>query len=231
MDVVRTGSAPVYARRYHVARDLPFYAYALITMTALLFVGFGVALLSAVMHRRNLAFFCGMSAGKIFIQMQYAYARACAVTRSCITAYLGGHFSKCVVEICQPVFSEVIVLSMGFMRCGNCKGFTLPAEGFEEALRTVAAMVACRCRPPIDATLRNRNVPSRPALFAWQWLACLLLAACCLVLGAWCLVLGACCFVLAVLIALLLGCFAPRPAPPLFLVRSWGGLPKFTWKQ
>lgn len=50
-DVVRTGSAPVYAHEYRVARDLPFFVFVLVTVVAFLFLGFGVAMVSATLHR------------------------------------------------------------------------------------------------------------------------------------------------------------------------------------
>mmetsp|Transcript_21 Transcript_21/g.24 ORF Transcript_21/g.24 Transcript_21/m.24 type:complete len:503 (-) Transcript_21:111-1619(-) len=43
IDIIRTGSAPVYAKNYRVADDLPHWAYVLITVMVAVLIGFGLA--------------------------------------------------------------------------------------------------------------------------------------------------------------------------------------------
>merc|ERR1719213_1248759 len=52
-DIIRTGSAPVYAYDFRVAHDLPHWVYTLITTVFFLALSFLVAIESAMTHRKQ----------------------------------------------------------------------------------------------------------------------------------------------------------------------------------
>jgi len=53
LDVVRTGSGPVYAWNFRVANDLPHWVYVLSTVTVFGLIGFLVAIESYLTYRRK----------------------------------------------------------------------------------------------------------------------------------------------------------------------------------
>mmetsp|Transcript_11190 Transcript_11190/g.20372 ORF Transcript_11190/g.20372 Transcript_11190/m.20372 type:complete len:492 (-) Transcript_11190:3-1478(-) len=51
LDIIRTGSAPVYAREFRVADDLPHWAYVLITVMVAILIGFGAAYQTTMQYK------------------------------------------------------------------------------------------------------------------------------------------------------------------------------------
>merc|ERR1712226_1738012 len=51
MDVIRIGSGPVSTPTFRVAADFPHWAFALVTITFAMLVGFTVAYFTTILHR------------------------------------------------------------------------------------------------------------------------------------------------------------------------------------